>query len=80
MDTLLRFFGQQSSHSLFVRDLDPKFSVYHKFGASRSFRRLSQIYQMCWKIVTPHAQRERGKVIGVGVHICVYMFVDQKKF
>ena len=33
---------------------------------------------MCWKIVTPHAQHERGKVIGVGVHICVYMFVDQK--
>ena len=28
-------------------------------------------------VVTPHAQRERGKVIGVGVH--VYMFVDQKK-
>ena len=30
-------------------------------------------------IFTPHAQRERGKVIGVGVHIYVYMFVDQKK-
>ena len=29
-------------------------------------------------IVTPHAQRERGKVIGVGVHIYVYMFVDEK--
>ena len=24
-------------------------------------------------VITPHAQRERGKVIGVGVH---YMFVD----
>ena len=24
-------------------------------------------------------QREWGKVIGVGVHIYVYMFVDQKK-
>ena len=23
-------------------------------------------------VVTPHTQRERGKVIGVGVHICVY--------
>ena len=30
--------------------------------------------------ITPHAQREQGKVIGVGVHIYVYMFVDQKKF
>ena len=38
------FLAQQSSRSLFVRDLDPKFSVYHKFGASRSFRRLSHLY------------------------------------
>ena len=30
------------------------------------------------KLVTPHAQRERGKVIRAGVHI--YMFVDKKKF
>ena len=28
-------------------------------------------------IITPHAQRERGKVIGCDVHI--YMFVDEKK-
>ena len=28
-------------------------------------------------IFTPHAQRERGKVIGRGVHI--YMSVDEKK-
>ena len=28
---------------------------------------------------TPHAQRERGKVIGCGVHIIYsYMFVDEK--
>ena len=27
--------------------------------------------------ITPHAQRKRGKVIGCGVHI--YMFVDEKK-
>ena len=26
----------------------------------------------------PHAQRERGKVIGVGVLIYIYMFVDKK--
>ena len=37
------------------------------------------VLNLCWKIVTSHAQRERGKVIEVGVHICVYMFVDQKK-
>ena len=30
-------------------------------------------------LITPHAQCERGKVIEVGVHIYVYMFVDQKK-
>ena len=29
-------------------------------------------------VVTPHAQRERGKVIGCGVHIYIYMFVDEK--
>ena len=28
-------------------------------------------------VITPHAQREQGKVIGCGVHI--YMFVDEKK-
>ena len=28
--------------------------------------------------ITPHVQRERDKVIGVGVHICIYMFVDKK--
>ena len=27
----------------------------------------------------PHAQCERGKVISVGVHVYIYMFVDQKK-
>ena len=31
-------------------------------------------------VVTPHAQRERGKVIDRGVHIYIYiyMFVDEK--
>ena len=29
---------------------------------------------LCWVIViTPHAQRERGKVIGRGVHIYIYV-------
>ena len=30
-------------------------------------------------IFTPHAQRERGKVIGRGVHIYIYMSVVEKK-
>ena len=25
-----------------------------------------------WLVITPHAQRERGKVIGRGVHIYIY--------
>ena len=25
-------------------------------------------------LVTPHSQRERGKVIGVGVHIIIYIY------
>ena len=29
-------------------------------------------------IFTPHAQRERGKVIDRGVHIYIYMFVNEK--
>ena len=28
--------------------------------------------------ITPHAQRERGKVIGLGVLIYIYMFVVKK--
>ena len=30
--------------------------------------------------ITPHVQRKRGEVIGVGAHIYVYMFVDQSYF
>ena len=34
---------------------------------------------ICWEmVITPHAQRERGKVIDRGVHI--YMSVVEKKF
>ena len=29
--------------------------------------------------ITPHAQREWGKVIGRGVHIYIYMLVNGKK-
>ena len=36
-------------------------------------------YGFCLQyLITPQAQRERGKVIGCGVHI-YYMFVDEKK-
>ena len=27
---------------------------------------------------TPHAQREWGEVIGIGVHMCIIMFVNKK--
>ena len=27
------------------------------------------------QVITPHAQRERGKVIGRGVHIYIYIYV-----
>ena len=36
---------------------------------------------MFWhEFITPHTQHKRGKVISVGVHIYVYIFVDKKKF
>ena len=31
------------------------------------------------KLITPHAQRERGKVIDRGVHIYIYMSVVEEK-
>ena len=39
----------------------------------------------CVHIITPHAQRERGKVIGRGVHIYIYIYIyiclwSKKKF
>ena len=30
-------------------------------------------------VITPHAQRERGKVIGRGVHIYIYIYVCGRK-
>ena len=42
--------------------------------------------EKCWffinplVVITPHAQRERGKVIGLGVLVYIYMFVVKKKF
>ena len=38
-------------------------------------------YQVHKCFITPHAQRERGKVIGRGVHIYIYIYVcGRKKF
>ena len=31
-------------------------------------------------LITPHAQREQGKMIGLGVLVYIYMFVVKKKF
>ena len=33
---------------------------------------------VCLVFITQHAQRERGNVIGCGVHIYIYMFVNEK--
>ena len=42
------------------------------------------IRQSGLQVITPHAQRERGKVIGHGVHIYIYIYillsVVEKKF
>ena len=40
---------------------------------------LSSILVLTRGIITPHAQRERGKVIGRGVHIYIYI-CGRKKF
>ena len=36
-------------------------------------------FHLLVNVFTPHAQRERGKVIGRGVHIYIYMSVVEKK-
>ena len=41
------------------------FSYAHAFGGP--VKRLG--------LITPHAQRERGKVIGRGVHIYIYIYI-----
>ena len=42
----------------------------HCRGGSRNFDR--------GVLFTPHAQRERGKVIGHGVHIYIYLWLKKK--
>ena len=51
-----------------------------KFDFSASFKSMKEIElgspgASSSFIVTPHAQRERGKVIGRGVHIYIYMYI-----
>ena len=51
--------------------------IYH---FSEKIRRIISLNLVCI-IITPHAQRKRGKVIGVGVHIiCLYVCGPKKKF
>ena len=38
---------------------------------------VSQLH--CIQLITPHAQRERGKVIDRGVHIYIYIYVCGRK-
>ena len=40
---------------------------------------MSTTHNLCTPVVTPHAQRERGKVIGRGVHIYIYIYVCGRK-
>ena len=35
----------------------------------------SEILKTLWPLITPHAQRERGKVIDRGVHIYIYIYI-----
>ena len=39
----------------------------------------TQTVELFRLIITPHAQRERGKVIGCGVHIYLYIYVSGRK-
>ena len=47
---------------------------------SRPCQRSLYYSVLLFMFVTPHAQRERGKVIDRGVHIYTYMSVVQKKY
>ena len=38
------------------------------------------IHRISRSLLPPHTQHERGTVIGVGVHMFIYMFVYKKHF
>ena len=42
------------------------------------FRYIILIFFVMLFIITPHAQRERGKVIGVGVHMFICLWTKKK--
>ena len=39
---------------------------------------VTTVFRDAYRVFTPHSQRERGKVIGVGVHIAIYNCVYSK--
>ena len=40
-----------------------------------ALHRITQVFVSTGTVITPHAQRERGKVIGRGVHIYIYIYI-----
>ena len=65
-----------STYYAFINKCKMELSV---LNTSNQYLFLSHSYLVkCF--FTLHAQRERGKVIGRGVHIYIYMFVDEKIF
>ena len=45
-------------------------------GDSGEYLTRMRWFSMRWALVTPHAQRERGKVIDRGVHIYIYIYMS----
>ena len=61
---------------------------YDKFGSVLKCKGMPKVAagggEWVWpssphSFITPHAQRERGKVIGHGVHIYIYIYVCGRK-
>ena len=53
-----------------------KASINLQSDYSETYTGFIKVYDMEPNIViTPHAQRERGKVIGRGVHIYIYIYI-----
>ena len=56
--------------------LERTFSYYGCDGASTTVALTGSFRTRC-ALVTPHAQRERGKVIGVGVHMFICLWTKK---
>ena len=63
-------------HKLMVKDMMEQQPFLEDFLESRKGSALLQL--MLCTFITPHAQRERGKVIDRGVHI-IYIYVCSQK-